>query len=133
MESFLVKEFEGSGVELVFNADYRGAGRFDEVKIQRLFHNMARNAKEAMTDGGTFQVASNSTDGRLVFSFADTGRGIPEEIQDKVFDSFVTKGKKEGTGLGLAIVKRIVDEHQGEIRFESTPNEGTTFHVSLPL
>ncbi|MBM4372729.1 MAG: HAMP domain-containing histidine kinase, partial [Deltaproteobacteria bacterium] len=66
------------------------------------------------------------------FRFMDTGRGIPEEIRHRLFESFVTSGKREGTGLGLAIVKKIVDDHGGTIEFHSVAGKGTTFDVVLP-
>ena len=69
---------------------------------------------------------------QLVFRAVDTGEGIPEAIADRLFESFVTAGKKNGTGLGLAIVKKIIDEHGGEVSFKSRPGKGTTFEVQLP-
>ena len=63
---------------------------------------------------------------------ADTGLGIPDEIRDVLFESFVTTGKRDGTGLGLAIVRRIVQDHGGDIEFESGPDIGTTFTMRLP-
>jgi signal transduction histidine kinase len=62
---------------------------------------------------------------------SDTGRGIPKDIEGKLFQSFVTSGKRGGTGLGLAIVKKIVDEHGGSVRVESSVS-GATFTVRLP-
>jgi len=63
----------------------------------------------------------------------DNGPGIPEEIADKLFQSFVTAGKKSGTGLGLAIVKTIAEEHGGTVGFKSKTGKGTTFELKLPL
>ena len=59
--------------------------------------------------------------------------GIPDSVKDKIFDPFVSYGKKEGTGLGLAITKKIVDAHNGKIEFESTTGIGTTFIITLPI
>ena len=106
--------------------------RIDEGKVKRAVINLARNAAEAMPDGGTFTISAWKDGERLVLSFADTGNGIPEAIRDKVFQPFVTEGKRDGTGLGLAIVKQVIEAHGGEIRFESTPGKGTTFTFSLP-
>jgi signal transduction histidine kinase len=64
-------------------------------------------------------------------SFSDTGPGIPKEIEHRLFQSFVTSGKRGGTGLGLAIVKKIVDEHGGTITVQST-SRGATFKMRLP-
>ena len=68
---------------------------------------------------------------KRVITFADTGPGIPKEIEHKLFQSFVTSGKKGGTGLGLAIVKKIAEEHGGFVTVHSTRN-GATFELRLP-
>ena len=65
-------------------------------------------------------------------SFTDTGRGIPRQVMDRLFEAFVTRGKAEGTGLGLAMVKKVVDDHGGTVHFESRPGRGTTCTVRLP-
>ena len=70
--------------------------------------------------------------GEIEFLLSDTGKGIPEEIKDKLFDSFVTSGKKGGTGLGLAIAKKVVEEHKGRIEVESELGKGTTFKIYIP-
>jgi signal transduction histidine kinase/putative methionine-R-sulfoxide reductase with GAF domain len=112
----------------------RGVARFDEGKVLRLIQNLARNASEAMVHskgGGTFRIEVTRKAGVLVMSFTDTGPGIPSEIESRLFQSFVTSGKKGGTGLGLAIVKRVVDEHGGSIQVKSS-SKGATFRVALP-
>ena len=62
----------------------------------------------------------------------DNGPGIPEGVQQKLFESFVTEGKRDGTGLGLAIVKKVVDDHNGTITVDTSPT-GTRFTVKIPL
>ena len=64
---------------------------------------------------------------------SDTGHGMEQEIQEKVFDEFFTYKKHKGTGLGLAIVKSIVTDHKGEITVNSKFNVGTTFTIKLPI
>jgi signal transduction histidine kinase/putative methionine-R-sulfoxide reductase with GAF domain len=119
-------------VELVMELEDRGIARFDEAKITRVLHNLARNAYEAMADkGGTITLRVRRETGDLVISVADNGRGIPEEIHGRLFQSFVTAGKRGGTGLGLAIVKKIVDEHHGSIAVESS-ERGARFTIRLP-
>ena len=111
----------------------RSTARFDEAKITRCLHNLVRNAYEAMgAEGGkvTVRVLRDGPD--LVITVADTGHGIPEEIRGRLFQSFVTAGKKGGTGLGLAIVKKIVEEHAGTVTYKSKPGKGTTFEVRFP-
>ncbi|MCK5796545.1 MAG: ATP-binding protein, partial [Deltaproteobacteria bacterium] len=96
-------------------------------------HNIARNAAQAMPEGGTFRIGVEARDDRLHLSFADTGVGVPEELKARLFEAFATAGKEDGTGLGLAIVQKIVEEHAGEISYTSAPDEGTTFTIFLPL
>jgi len=64
---------------------------------------------------------------------ADNGPGIPEQIQATLFEPFVTFGKSNGTGLGMAIVKKIVEAHQGSIKFETEKGRGTVFKLFIPL
>ncbi len=125
------------GVELVIDLADKGTARFDEGKITRVVHNLARNAAEAMADkGGKFTIKvtrdkDKSGDETLVLTFSDTGPGIPKEIEHRLFQSFVTSGKKGGTGLGLAITKRIAEEHGGTIGVSSS-SKGATFRLRLP-
>jgi signal transduction histidine kinase len=127
-------ELSDTDVEFRTRLGYADSAHLDAGKMKRAIVNLARNAAEAMPDGGLFEMAveRDDTSGDLLFSFRDTGQGIPEEIQNTLFDSFVTRGKKHGTGLGLAIVDKIVAEHNGQISFDSQPGEGTTFHIRLP-
>jgi signal transduction histidine kinase/putative methionine-R-sulfoxide reductase with GAF domain len=132
IERQLQRELDGTGVELRLELEDRGIARFDEAKMTRVIHNLARNAVEAMgTRGGRLTLRAAREGGDLVVSVSDTGKGIPKEIEDKLFQSFVTSGKRGGTGLGLAIVKKIVDEHGGTIGVVSTP-DGATFTLRLP-
>jgi signal transduction histidine kinase len=132
LDKQLRRELDGSGIELVMEVEDRGTARFDESKITRALHNLARNGVEAMgPKGGVLRIHVARERGELVVSVSDTGKGIPKEIEDKLFQSFVTAGKRGGTGLGLAIVKKIVDEHAGTIAVRSTPH-GATFTLRIP-
>ena len=104
----------------------------DPEKINRVFMNIMKNALEAMKKGGTFSITADEQNGHVLISLKDTGMGIPDEIKDKLFDSFVTSGKKGGTGLGLAIVKKVVEDHKGKIEVESKTGAGTTFKLYFP-
>ncbi|MFW5966943.1 MAG: GAF domain-containing protein [Persicimonas sp.] len=128
----LEHELSRTDIEFRTRLDYRGTAQFDAGKLKRAIVNLARNAAEAMPDGGDFEMAVERDGDQIVFSFRDTGQGIPEEIQNTLFDSFVTAGKKHGTGLGLAIVEKIVEEHDGQITYETERGEGTTFYIRLP-
>jgi signal transduction histidine kinase len=67
----------------------------------------------------------------VVIDVADTGSGIPPEVQKRLFDPFFTT-KEAGTGLGLPIAARIVEKHGGVIQFQTQPQRGTTFSIVLP-
>lgn len=130
----LERELEGRGIEIGLELRDKGVARFDQHKIQRAVHNLARNAAEALgEEGGRFDIVVDRrrTDDALVLRFRDDGPGVPEEIRHALFDSFTTHGKQGGTGLGLAIVRKIVDDHDGTIRVRSEPGE-TEFEIVLP-
>lgn len=133
VREMLLPETQGFGVQLVVNAEYDGAARFDESKIKRVLFNLARNACQAMGQGGTFTWNVRAEAGSLVLECCDTGPGIPKEMEGRLFESFATHGKSDGTGLGLAMAKKIVEAHGGSIACVSTPGQGATFRISLPL
>jgi signal transduction histidine kinase len=133
LKTLLGKEFEATQVELRVQSDYNGLAKFDESKMRRLIFNLARNAIEAMAKAGRFQLSITKVDAELVFVAQDNGPGIPPEIEGRLFESFVTQGKKNGTGLGLAIVRKIAEEHGGTVVCRSKAGKGTTFEVRIPL
>jgi len=112
--------------------DFEGELLIDGARVLRLLANLVKNAREAMPEGGLLRLQVERKDGFVVFTVADTGCGITPEMQAKVFEPFVTHGKKNGTGLGLAIAKAVVEAHRGDIRVSSEPGVGTTFEVWLP-
>ncbi len=133
IREIFVPEVSGKNIELIIDIRYDGPARFDDIKMKRVLINLGRNAIEAMPSGGRLVITGEKIDNNLVFTVSDSGTGIPDEIKDKLFKkAFVTFGKESGTGLGLAIVKKIVDEHRGEIRFDSKAGSGTTFRIELP-
>ena len=111
----------------------RPKGRFDENRVARAIHNLARNAVEAMADrGGRLTIKAFAETEELVIVVRDTGPGIPPEVEGRLFQSFVTAGKKSGTGLGLAIVKKIAEEHGGNVSVQSS-STGAEFEFRIPL
>ncbi|MFT4704177.1 MAG: signal transduction histidine kinase [Bradymonadia bacterium] len=133
LKAQLEQEFAGRDIELTVTATYRGDAKLDDGKLIRVLFNLARNARDAMPSGGKYSVDFDRAGESLIIRCTDTGTGIPASLQPVLFEAFVTSGKPDGTGLGLAIVKKLVDEHNGEIRFESTQGEGTTFIITLPI
>jgi signal transduction histidine kinase/putative methionine-R-sulfoxide reductase with GAF domain len=128
----LTLEVTGMPIELSFQVDTKLVARFDEGRLARVVHNLARNAIEAMGEAGGVLTIGARVDGQdLVIFVQDTGPGIPKAIEGQLFQSFVTMGKAGGTGLGLAIVKKIVEEHRGSVSVTSS-SAGATFEIRLP-
>ncbi|MBW2522635.1 MAG: GAF domain-containing protein [Deltaproteobacteria bacterium] len=128
----LERHLADTEVELVVDLGDSGTAFFDESKIARALQNLARNAIEAMAEGGgTLTLGCHSDDEFLNLTVADTGSGVPKAIRHKLFEPFVTSGKKLGTGLGLSIVKSIVTDHGGDVDVQ-TSGRGTVFTISLP-
>lgn len=119
----------------------------DIVQLEQVVMNLAVNAKDAMSGGGTLRVSTYRGPGEsgagtwrapaAGFAFiqvSDTGTGIEDEIRAKIFEPFfTTKEMEKGTGLGLSIVYGIVEQHKGHVSVISAPGQGTTFKVAFPL
>jgi signal transduction histidine kinase len=102
--------------------------------LNQVFINILNNAVEAVADTGRVAVSTREIEGRVRIQIVDNGRGIPPEHVERVFEpGFTTKGRGVGTGLGLAICYRIIEEHGGFIGVASSPGEGTTVTIELPL
>jgi signal transduction histidine kinase len=109
-------------------------GWFDPGKLTRLFQNLIINACEAVPkDGGKVEVTVREDGDMLEVRVADTGRGIPDELRNNVFDPFVSHGKENGTGLGLTVVQKIAQDHGGKVDVERTSSSGTVMRLRLPL
>ena len=110
--------------------------KVDPDKVKQVFMNILMNGRQAIEGSGfiTVSTACDVPNGKILVSFTDTGSGIPPEIMDKIFDPFfTTKPTGMGTGLGLAVSYGIIKDHEGEILVESTPGQGSTFTVRLPV
>ena len=104
----------------------------DAQQIKQVLFNLMHNAVSALEGEGKLVVTTENQGRYFEVHIADTGRGIPEDLKEKIFTPFFTT-KSAGTGLGLPIVKKIVDDHEGSISFHSTVGEGTTFVLRLPI
>ena len=122
-----------SSVETRFEEDGRVPRVLgDRESLRSLFTNLIINGMHAMEGrGGRLTVGLSSENGRARVRISDTGSGIDPEHLPKIFEPYFST-KETGTGLGLAIAKKAVDEHDGAIRVESKPGEGTTFTVEIP-
>ena len=107
----------------------------DSNQIQQVLLNLIANAADAMPDGGRLHISTRllSDQTSVEIQVTDNGCSIEENVLNRIFDPFfTTKEQGKGTGLGLAICQRIVEEHEGEIKIQSQPDQGTTVLVSLP-
>jgi signal transduction histidine kinase len=118
--------------KIYFEPDKDFNVKIDTKEFFQCFQHIVKNACDAMPDGGTLKIATK-IDGKLVkIIFEDQGLGIPESFIDKIFEPFMTHGKKEGAGLGLSITKKIVEAHQGTIEVRSSLGAGAVFTITLP-
>ena len=104
------------------------------AQLNQVFMNMLVNATQSIAEHGTITLRSGCTDDAVWIAIADTGKGIPAELMTRIFDPFfTTKPVGKGTGLGLSVSYGIVEKHGGHIDVDSTPGQGTTFTIHLPI
>lgn len=106
--------------------------RVDQNLLQQVLGNLARNALEAMPEGGVLEIATFSLNKAVVLEVIDTGCGMTPEQQQKMFDVFYSSGKTSGSGLGLPTVKKIMEAHDGHLECDSEPGRGTRFRAFFP-
>jgi len=124
-------EFREIGIEVTSTGDTEGA--YDTKRLERVFHNLLLNACEAVNPhSGKIKVELHALPERAEIRVSDNGRGIPDSLRPHIFDPFFTEGKANGTGLGLTVAQKIVEDHSGSLRVESSSAEGTVFLVILP-
>ena len=125
-------------IEMIFESFRPVMAEVDEVKLSLAVTNLIENAIKYNKPDGWVRVSLNADHKYFYIKVADSGIGIPEDVQDLIFERFfrVDKARSResgGTGLGLAITKSVVQMHRGAIRVYSTEGEGTTFNVRIPL
>jgi signal transduction histidine kinase len=133
LTQFVWYELEQAHIECVLELD-QGLPfiSFDERYMKQALLNLIKNAIAAMASGGTLTIKTEVKDGEVCINIRDTGAGIPEENQVKIFEPYFTT-KETGSGLGLTLVFKILREHQGEISVKSREGEGTCFTLTLPI
>lgn len=110
----------------------------DPVRSRQVLFNLLSNAVKFTPDGGRIDVQVEERGEQAVISVTDTGIGISEDDQSRLFSAFTQLDRPqtrtvEGTGLGLALTKRLLELQDGTIEVESTPGHGSTFRITLPL
>jgi two-component system, NtrC family, sensor histidine kinase HydH len=103
----------------------------DPNQIKQVLVNLVKNAAEATEGNGKIILSSGTKDGQVWFAVQDTGKGMSEDILEKIFHPFYTT-KDKGTGLGLAVINKIITDHHGSVTVDSLAGSGSTFTVKLP-
>ena len=130
--SLMEAEFGKKGIKVVAPTG-KNIGFFDRKRVRQVLINLLRNAAKFTSSGGEVAVSVEDIESELKVTVTDTGKGIPKNELDRVFDEFYRgEGGEEGTGLGLSICKRIVEIHGGRIWAESKEGKGSSFHFTLP-
>lgn len=132
--AFLLKEeSKERNVEIeILTPDDIHLFHFDYNQIKQVLLNLVINSFDAIEKEGRIKIQTTSSDGNVVLTVEDNGRGISPEDMKKIFNPFYTT-KTRGTGLGLAVSKKIVKEHGGDLLIESIPFQGTKFTLILPF
>jgi signal transduction histidine kinase len=127
------ERFQARGIRIDLDVRFPGPAILDESRLFRVFLNLADNAWKAMPQGGRFGIRVWREEGTLQAEVSDTGVGMSEEVQARLFEPFASSSPMGGTGLGMSIVKSIIEAHRGTILFTSAPMKGTTVRLCLPL
>ncbi|MBI3896770.1 MAG: response regulator [Gammaproteobacteria bacterium] len=124
-------------IKFRYALNHRQALYVDPIKASRVFSNITSNALEAMRSGGEIWFQTREMDNRsprmMEITIGNSHSFVPKKKRDQIFDLFFTEGKQGGVGLGLAIVKKLVIDHDGEIKCESSEKRGTEFIFTLPM
>ncbi len=134
IRDILYPDFEYCGIRLEVKAAEDSVIEIDKGRMRRVLINLANNAREAMAGNKKdycLQIRSDVSDGKVRIILADNGTGISPQIQDRLFDIFITEGKTKGTGLGLFMCRWIVELHGGDIQFTTEYGKGTEFIIIL--
>ncbi|HZE69349.1 MAG TPA: PAS domain S-box protein [Pyrinomonadaceae bacterium] len=122
----------GLDYKVMLNAD---SGLFtygSASELREVFVNLIVNAVDAMPRGGRLSLSCVRVNGRLQLRFADSGAGMPDDVQQKIFEPFFSTKGAHGTGLGLSVSYSIIERHEGAISVSSEPGRGTVFTIDLP-
>ena len=135
VSGLMEKEFSVENIELIRNFDRKIPDiMLDADQMRQVFQNFINNAGDAIEGPGKITLTTRIQDGKIQVIVADTGKGMPPEVVEKIFlPFFTTKEAGSGTGLGLSISLGIVESMGGTIDVQSMPGAGSSFTVSLPI
>ena len=122
---------DARGIELIAKTPNHLECPMERARIERVFSNLFENAIDAMRSGGSIRIESSADDDNILVRLEDTGPGISPELRARLFQPFVTAGKKNGLGLGLALSRQTLLDHGGDIWAEPR-GSGACFCLRLP-
>jgi len=139
VQTLMAPQLEKADIRLAYENSVSAQVRIDPQQIKQVLINLVQNAAESIGQHGAVTLRVRLGSKRLgdgveevvVLEVADTGKGIPPEVEKRLFDPFFTT-KESGTGLGLCIAARIVEKHGGVLQYQTQINHGTTFGIMLP-
>jgi signal transduction histidine kinase len=123
---------EAQGVSISLAIPYEIELPLERNRMERAFVNVIGNSLEAMPEGGQVVISATLDNDTVLIRVEDNGPGIAPEIRSKLFQPFVTAGKRNGLGLGLALTRQTVLEHGGDMWVDSQPGRGARFSIRLP-
>jgi signal transduction histidine kinase len=131
VHDLLKPQMDKAAIELKLELSDAAWVHADTQQIKEVLINLIQNSADSIGHKGAITLRARDEADAAVLEVADTGKGIPAEVQDRLFDPFFTT-KEGGTGLGLPIAARIVEKHGGQLRYQTQLNRGTTFAIVLP-
>lgn len=130
--SVVETEADAQDVKLVTDVPERLEVFMERARMERVFCNLFENAVEVMSGGGTVRIRAQQDAAAVVIVVKDTGPGIQPEVRGRLFQPFVTFGKKNGLGLGLALSRQTLLDHGGDMWVNGNGSGGAEFHMRLP-
>jgi signal transduction histidine kinase len=139
VQTLMEPQLEKAGIRLAVEGSDAAEVRIDSQQIKQVLINLVQNAADSIGQNGSITLRTRLDTRRfaerpvevVILEVADTGKGIPAEVEKRLFDPFFTT-KESGTGLGLPIAARIVEKHGGMLQYQTQMNRGTTFGIVLP-
>jgi PAS domain S-box-containing protein len=130
---FVGHELQQAGIEIEsLLAEDLPNLELDEKYLKQAIMNIVKNAMSAMPEGGTLRVATQRRGDQVELQISDTGVGMSEEVQQKIFEPYFTT-RDYGSGIGLTLVYKVVKEHNADVTVRSQPEKGSTFTITFPV